>query len=196
MSRQYNKKKNIPNDMINIHALFKTHHIKQTNRLNIYHKTLNRVQRKIKLVSKLYDKKETFYVIPEYQFGIPLYNQITCICYIIAQLRKNGFTVGYTHPNFLWISWKLYVNKYQYNITTPPPKKDNPEYEFVDKRKQTKNIKKHFKNLNEQLIAQNNVDNTAELITDNNSHNYNSKYVNKSVLDRLTHRASLLQKFN
>lgn len=177
-------------DMINIYSLYKTHHLKQSNRINIYHKILNKVHSKIKLMSQ-YDKTETYYIIPEYQFGIPLYNQIACICFVILKLRKNGFKITYTHPNFLWISWKHFIDKYKYTPTTTTTKnnkKYDPEYKFVDKTKQIKSIKNHYKNLNEKLIS--NSNDPLLKYTDNDNKG------NKNVLDSLNYRASLLKKFN
>jgi len=174
--------------MINIYALYKTHHEKQTNRINIYHKILHKVHSKIKLMSQ-YDKTETYYVIPEYQFGVPLYNQMACICFVIIKLRKNGFHISYTHPNFIWVSWKHYINKYKYNITpTTTTNPDQPDYKFIDKTKQMKSIKNHYKNLNDKLISSSN-DPLLKYTDDNDKGN-------KNVLDSLNYRASLLKKFN
>ena len=176
-------------DMINIYSLYRIHNEKATNRINIYQKILNKIHSKIKLMSQ-YDKTETYYVIPEYQFGVPLYNQVACICFAIIKLRKNGFQISYTHPNFLWISWKHFVNKYKYNITpNPQPKKELSEYKFVDKRKQMNDIKNHYKNLNDKLISSSN----DPLIKYPNEENKNTE---SNVLDSLNYRASLLQKFN
>ena len=176
--------------MINIYALYKNHHLKQSNRMHIYQKVLTKVHSKIKLMSQ-YDKTETHYVIPEYQFGVPLYNQIACICFVIIKLRKNGFQISYTHPNFLWVSWKQSVNKYKFNIT-PTNTKDKieePDYKFIDKTKQSNSIKKRYKDLNDKLIASSNEPLLKYQDDDN-------KHVERNVLESLNYRANLLQQFN
>ena len=43
-------------------------------------------------------------MIPEFVFGIPLFNSKECIRYIIKKLMDEGFMVIYTHPNLLYIS--------------------------------------------------------------------------------------------
>ncbi len=113
---------------------------------------------------------------------------MACICFVIIKLRKNGFQISYTHPNFIWVSWKHYINKYKYNITPTTTKPDQPDYKFIDKTKQMKSIKNHYKNLNDKLISSSN-DPLLKYTDDNDKGN-------KNVLDSLNYRASLLKKFN
>jgi hypothetical protein len=44
--------------------------------------------------------------------GIPKYDHGACTAYIIDKLRDNGFTIRYTHPNLLFISWKHWIPAY------------------------------------------------------------------------------------
>ena len=46
---------------------------------------------------------------------MPIYNVNECIVYVIKLLIKNGFTVNYTHPNLLLISWKHWIPSYVRN---------------------------------------------------------------------------------
>ena len=56
-----------------------------------------------------------FYTVPTYIYGIPLYDQTSCILYIINNLIENGFDVKYTHPNLIYISWLNKTNKHNKN---------------------------------------------------------------------------------
>ena len=55
----------------------------------------------------------TFFVVPEFIFGIPKYNIDTCVSYIIQKLEENGFLIKYTHPNLLYIYWGHYIPSYE-----------------------------------------------------------------------------------
>tara|TARA_B100000035_G_C20998352_1_gene553606 strand:+ start:841 stop:1170 length:330 start_codon:yes stop_codon:yes gene_type:complete len=45
------------------------------------------------------------YKVPEFVVGMPIYNGLECVKYVVRALKKNGFYVKYTHPNLLYISW-------------------------------------------------------------------------------------------
>ena len=121
--------------MINIHSLYKKQHEKQKIRIIIYEKVLLKSHKRIKFVADS-GKQETYFIVPEYMFGIPLYNQIACVCFLIIKLRKNGFKVKYTHPNFIFISWKHYNQDVQYNYTL-----NIPQIEYNNRKLDSNSIK-------------------------------------------------------
>ena len=159
--------------MLNIYSLYKKQHQKQKVRISVYEKVLLKCHRRIKYLADS-GKQETYFIVPEYLFGIPLYNQIACVCYLIIKLRKNGFKVKYTHPNFIYISWKHYNNEvlYNYNLNIPQIEYDSPytntikyrDEDFEIKRLPTTVLKKkninHYKNLNDKLTSD--IDNNFE----------------------------------
>lgn len=166
-------------DKIEIHKLFDKFHQKQQRRLRIYEKVFNRIIHKIKSIC---NKGEsiffTYYVVPEYQFGTPLYNQTTCIAFCIIKLRKLGFEVTYTHPNFLYISWYKFINTYKYRIQSMD-NLNTRDHKIVTKPNK---IKSFFKNLNEQLISEN-----------ERAERSNNQY---EILDNIRNRANMIEKFN
>ena len=171
---------------IEIHKLFDKYHQKQQRRLRIYEKVYNRIVHKIK---KICNRGEsifsTYYVVPEYLFGSPLYNQTTCIAFCIIKLRKVGFEVTYTHPNFMYISWHKFINNYKYKIQpTPSYNFHNRDVNKGERKVVTKpnKIKSFFKSLNQQLI-----DETEREERSNNR---------LEILDNIQTRANLLQKFD
>ena len=170
-------------DRIEIHQLFDKYHQKQQRRLRIYEKIYNKIVHKIKNVCNRGESIfSTYYVVPEYQFGCPLYNQTTCIAFCIIKLRKVGFEVTYTHPNFLYISWNKFINTYKYkiqSINTNDYNFNRSNHKVVTKPKK---IKSFFKNLNEQLISEN-----------DRAERSNNQY---EILDNIRARANMIEKFN
>jgi len=173
---------------IEIHKLFDKYYKKQQRRLKIYHKIFNKIIYKIKSISnKGQNVFSTFFIIPEYQFGCPLYDQTTCIAYAILKLRKVGFDVTYTHPNFIYISWHKFINTHRFQ-TQPLPDDNRNFYKKSLNPVITKprKMKTFFTDLNEKLINESNraersnthmeilenVKNRAELITRFDHHNY------------------------
>ena len=45
-------------------------------------------------------------------FGVPKYDQGSCIAYLMNNLKENGFSVTYIHHNLLFISWNHWVPDY------------------------------------------------------------------------------------
>lgn len=103
-------------DKINLDDLYEKKKQQDLNTLNIYNKILSRIHNRIKTTSKQsIDNQFCWFVVPEIMIGIPKYNNGDCIAYIIDKLKTNGFTVKYTHPNLLFISWKHWVPSYVRN---------------------------------------------------------------------------------
>ena len=170
---------------IEIHQLFDKYHKKQQRRIRIYEKIYNKIIYKIKSISnKGWSTFATYYVIPEYMFGCPLYDQTTCIAYSIIRLRKVGFDVKYTHPNFLYVSWHKFINTHKFK--TQPLIDRNKAFNFhqTDRNVVTKprKIKTFFKNLNEQLI-----DESERAERSNNQ---------IDILNNVKNRANLLSRFD
>ena len=99
-------------DKINIDDLFQRKREVDQLKLKVFRKILNRVHNKIKITSRQRCAEQfTFFVVPEFIVGTPRYDVAACIAYIIDKLKVNGFSVAYTHPNLLFISWVHYYDK-------------------------------------------------------------------------------------
>jgi len=96
---------------LNINDLYDSINNKNFKRLKKFDDILVQIHRRIKYHAEL---EQTFciYVIPEFIFGIPLYNINDLKNYIFETLKKNGFKLMYFHPNTIFISWDV-VNKLQ-----------------------------------------------------------------------------------
>jgi hypothetical protein len=100
-------------DKIDIDELYERNLRRDLKQLSIFNKILNRVHNRIKLTArnKLNDKY-IWFVIPEFIFGEPTYNQSDCIAFVVNKIVDNGFYVKYIHPNTLFVSWEQWVPSY------------------------------------------------------------------------------------
>ena len=101
-------------EKIDIDELYQKKHEIEEHRRKIYNKILNRAHTKIKTTSRLKHQEQfCFYVVPEFMLGVPKYNLSECVEYIIDKLIENGFSVKYTEPNLLFISWQHFIPFYK-----------------------------------------------------------------------------------
>lgn len=104
------------NTRLNIDELYESKQKKDLEKLNVYKKVLNRIHNKIRTTNRLVKtEKCCWFVVPEVILGIPCYDQIACIDYIVRELEENGFIVRYNHPNVLFISWSHWIPTYVRN---------------------------------------------------------------------------------
>ena len=78
--------------MLNINSLNNIRDQKEINKYEIYKKVLKKCHHRIKTFSH---KGDSFcmYIIPEYIFGIPKYDKLSCAAYIVNKLKLNGFKI-------------------------------------------------------------------------------------------------------
>ena len=91
---------------LNINELYGTIHEKNIKRLEHFDNILRKIHTRIKCCAQ---KEETycFFQVPEFIFGVPLYNINDLRKYLINSLEKNGFKLLYIDPNWLFISWEV-----------------------------------------------------------------------------------------
>jgi hypothetical protein len=91
---------------LNINDLYGTIHEKNIKRLEHFDNILKKIHSRIRCCAQ---KEETycFFQIPEFIFGVPLYNINDLRKYLINSLEKNGFKMLYVDPNWLFISWEV-----------------------------------------------------------------------------------------
>ena len=99
---------------INLDDLYEKKNKIQDQKEKCYKKILARAHTKIKQTARLRAQDEfCFFLVPEFQIGVPSYDIAACIAYVMDKLQKNGFNVKYTHPNLIFISWNHYIDKRQ-----------------------------------------------------------------------------------
>jgi hypothetical protein len=132
-----------------INILIDDQYKQQQKKLDVYNKILNKIYNKIQLVNKR-KKTDLIYEIPNYIFGFPLYNNRTCLVFIISSMRKKGFLVKFNFPNILYISWDDLIKTNLKKVTSDLMKTNNKKLKVHNK---TKNINKHFNKLNKNLMS-------------------------------------------
>jgi hypothetical protein len=101
---------------LNLDDLYERKQQQDLNTLALYNRVLARIHNRIKLVSRQQTKEQhCWYLMPETIIGVPKYDNGACTAYIIDQLKSNGLTVKYTHPNLLLVSWAAHCPSYVRN---------------------------------------------------------------------------------
>ena len=177
------------NTSININELYQTQRVKQCNRLLYFENILKKCHHRIKTVAK---KTETFcfFVVPEFSFGIPLYNVYQCAQFIIDNLMQCGFNVLYIRPNLLYISWDIrqYLTNEQVKQINNIPQMNNQNIQsniqniqqnlLSSQRDQYNTItNNNINNKNTNTIQQNNIPNKPQLLPTLNNNTNNTKII-------------------
>lgn len=131
-----------------ISKLIEDQHNIQQKKLDVYNKILGKVFNKIELVNKR-KKTDLIYEVPNYIFGYPLYDNRTCLVFIISSLRKKGLYVKFNYPNILFISWKYLVANSIKNVTYNLMKKNDDTHKL---NRSQNMLDKHFKKENKKIL--------------------------------------------
>ena len=95
-------------------SLHKEEARRDATRIRIYNTILQQIYNKVRAVSRIPgNEKYLTYVVPEFIPGTPRFDMGDAILYTVWNLRNASYTVEYTHPNFLFISWKKHDEHYK-----------------------------------------------------------------------------------
>ena len=142
-------------------------------KINTFEKVLDMCFKKILHCNQNYSDYYCLFIVPNFVFGLPLYNIIECCGFLIEKLVSKGFEVYLAIPTTLHISWKPKdsINK-NYN-TRPQLKYYNSEY-----KSNTNNIlNNNIDNFSTKQIA---IKNKNELTFNNYNNNNNNNNNHKS----------------
>lgn len=92
---------------ININDLYSMEKKKKQNRTKCFDKILQLCHNRIKTVSS-FSGQNTFYEVPGFMIGYPLYSLQEALEYVVDALRKNGFLVQLLpepHIAVIYVSW-------------------------------------------------------------------------------------------
>lgn len=99
--------------ILNPSSLYTEEAKRDATRIRIYNMVLQQIYNKVKAVARIPGNEKTlWYVVPEFIPGTPRFEMGEAVLYIVWNLRNAGYIVQYTHPNFLFISWKAHDEKY------------------------------------------------------------------------------------
>jgi len=101
---------------INLDELYEKKQQKDLKTLELYNRILSRVYKRVKLISnQRTTEQHCWFVMPETIIGVPRFDSGLCTAYILQKLGDDGFSVKYTHPNLLLISWASWCPTYVRN---------------------------------------------------------------------------------
>lgn len=121
---------------LNIGELYETINNKNKVRMEKFDMILQKIHSRIKYNAKL-EKTYCFFQIPEFIIGVPLYNVSDLRNYLINSLKRNGFTILYVEPNWLFINWDVS----RMNSPKKEKKKETKkDYKLIDEYKPTGNF--------------------------------------------------------
>ena len=90
--------------MVKAHELVKQQKEREERKNKTFDKIYLVIEKKITLASAG-DYYQTWYLIPEFLVGLPLYSVEDCRKYIQKKLKNNGFETEFFLPNILLIKW-------------------------------------------------------------------------------------------
>ena len=113
---------------ININKLRTEVQDRENRKYKTFEKVLELCYQKIINTNKTSDECCCTFICPQVIFGLPLFNLIECINFIMEKLTEKGFDTHLALPNHIFISWKpkenentIYQPKYPY-LTAPQQK--------------------------------------------------------------------------
>jgi hypothetical protein len=100
--------------VLNPSSLYSQEAKRDATRIKIYNSVLQQIYNKIKAVSRIPgNEKSLWYIVPEFIPGTPRFELGDCILYLVWNLRNVGYTVEYTPPTLMFISWTSHDAQYR-----------------------------------------------------------------------------------
>ena len=100
--------------VLNPSSLYKEEARRDATRIRTYNMILNQIYNKIKATSRIAGgDKAIWYVVPELIPGTPRFDMADAVLYIVWNLRNVGYTVEFTYPNGLYVSWQAHDARYR-----------------------------------------------------------------------------------
>ena len=90
--------------MVKAEELIKKQKEKEDKKYITFEKIYKKIEKKISTASSC-DYYYTWYQVPEFLIGLPLYSFNECNEYVQIKLKKNGFDIDFYSPNLLLIKW-------------------------------------------------------------------------------------------
>lgn len=91
---------------MDVSELYKRRESKDAARLKAYNQILESIYHRIRSQSRLPNSPcSLLYTIPPFILGLPRIDLEDCVVYLVHQLRNAGFSIKYTFPNLIGISW-------------------------------------------------------------------------------------------
>jgi hypothetical protein len=100
--------------VLNPSSLYTEEARRDATRIRIYNSVLQQIYTKIKCIARIPgNEKSLWYIVPEFIPGTPRFDIGDAVLYLVWNLRNIGYTVEYTHPNLLFITWRSHDERYR-----------------------------------------------------------------------------------
>lgn len=105
---------------LNINKLRSEVEDREKKKIKIFENILEMCYQKILNANKQYNDYSCTFVVPNFVFGLPLYDIGDCIKFIMDKLVEKGFEIYFALPSTIHISWKPegYMKKMNTNYNT------------------------------------------------------------------------------
>lgn len=197
--------------MLSINSLHDELLERQNKKNRIYEEVLEKIIAKIKYVNSISNDCYLVYTLPNFIYGIPLFNVIECGNYLLKRLNNAGFVCKYNQKHNLFISWITRPTKEKTLIpfqTTQPKTtaitypttnngnlltlKNEPNMLKMKKLKtNTLQNKQHaFSEVDKMFLNIDNIPNSIQNINTNqntNQYNHNIKHIQNNNQSSLGH---------
>jgi hypothetical protein len=90
--------------MVKASELIKNQKEREEKKKNTFDKIYIHIEKKI-VTASASDYYYTWYQIPEFLVGLPLYSVDECQIYVQQKLKNNGFDTEFFEPNLIYIKW-------------------------------------------------------------------------------------------
>jgi len=90
--------------MVKAEKLIKEQKEREDKKKDTFEKILLKIEKKIIMASSS-NSYITWYLVPEFIIGLPMYNLKECIDYLDKKLTKDGFKIILYEPNIIYIDW-------------------------------------------------------------------------------------------
>ncbi len=90
--------------MVKADELIKLQKEREDKKKETFEKIFVHIEKKI-VTASASDYYYTWYQIPEFLVGLPMYSVSECQVYIQKKLKSNGFNTEFFEPNLIYIKW-------------------------------------------------------------------------------------------
>ena len=160
---------------LNINKLRSEVEDREKKKIKVFENILEMCYKKIIDINKQNDNYSCTFVVPNFVFGLPLYNIGDCVKFVMDKLIEKGFEIYFALPTTIHISWRpegsnrSYINNPINNYITNTPYNNNNQLMIKYNGLNNKNKMQHNQNQQNQYNqTQNNQNNQNKNYKDNN----------------------------
>ena len=178
---------------ININKLRTEVQERENRKYKTFEKVLELCYQKILTTNKTSDECCCTFICPQVIFGLPLFNLMECINFIMEKLIEKGFDTHLALPNHIFISWKQKehentINQPKYPYLSAPQSKLQIEYQSSASQHKTKpknNSKNSLDTFNKQKQYRSIDDYHSNGLTNTNPYNNDDISLFQNKIDEL-----------